>query len=173
MIKRTIFIVGFLVFAAFWEASASHIADQTRGWPLQLLILMVSLFLDLLVLTVCFFRFRLGVIVGFSYLVWVSVYIAPLGIRWHFIDGEAKHIVAWAYAEQMKAGSYPDDLSGYSFLRPEYKGYIFYTAGDYTGGGIKPKAQSFEVSYIVEPPDGTNHRYDSRYTQYGWQYQDD
>jgi hypothetical protein len=133
----------------------------------------VSLFVALLVWRVCFFRFPLGVIVSVSYLILLSIYVAPLGIKWHFIDSEAKRIVAWAYAEHIKTGTYPNDLSGYSFIRPEYRNYIIYTAGDSTDGGVKTEARSFEVTYMVEPPESTNHRYDSRYTQYGWQYQDD
>lgn len=173
MIKRNRLTIGFLALVLALEVVACHIADQTIGWGVAFLLAAVSLFVDLIVLAIGLYHFRFGFVVGMSYLALVSVYILPLGLRWHFIDSEAKRIVSWAYSEKEKTGRFPNDLSGYSFLRPEYKGYIFYTAGHYTDEGIKSEAQSFELSYVIEPSTGTNHLYNSRYTQYGWQYQDD
>jgi hypothetical protein len=90
----------------------------------------------------------------------VYLYLGPLGVKWYYIDREAKQIVLWAESEKKQTGSYPADLGDYKFQHPGYKEYIDYSENGWVG---------FVVSYTVGTP-STNHHYDP---ENKWYYQDD
>lgn len=93
----------------------------------------------------------------------ICQFVAPLGIRWYYVDREAKRIIAWAEAEKVKTGNYPDDLNDYQFQHPACREYI-----DYFKDRYQPE-MGFGIAYTVGTSD-TNHHYDP---VDGWYYQDD
>ena len=161
--KKTKLAIGYWGLALSAQVFASFIAYETIGWAEQASFVVVSLLVNLVVLMVCSFRFRVGLLLGLAYLAFICVDWAPLVVRWYYVDREARHIVTWAEAEKLKTGSYPVDLKEYEFLSPKYKEYIDYYKDSWT-----PDFR-FGVSYIVGTPN-TNHHYDPKG---GWYYQDD
>lgn len=170
MQKKTKIGIGFWGSLFFLEGVAFLIAYETIGATVSALLGVFSFLVNLVVLFIFFRWFWPAALVGIAYLVLVYVCIVPLCVKWYYVDREAKRIVAWVYAEQARTGSYPDDLSGYSFLEPDYEEDISYTKFDYSmGTGPHSGSISFCVTYSVGS-ENTGHNYDS---EHGWFYQDD
>jgi hypothetical protein len=161
--KRTNLNIGYWALVLCLEALATFIVYHAIGAVTSGAVVLASLLANAVVLVVCCLRFRLGILLGFSFLALVYFCTAPLGVRLYYVDREAKRIVSWAHSQKIKTGSYPEDLSGYIFLSPGCKEYIDYHKGVYEG------KDEFEVYYIVGTRN-TGHRYD---TEDGWFYYSD
>jgi hypothetical protein len=153
-----------------FRSTASHIVALTIGWPVQFLLVIGMFFVNVLGLIACFEHgFRLWVKLSLVYLLVVSLCTLPLAISWYFHDREAKRIVSWMQAEYTRTGGYPDDLSGYTFLRPEYKEHFSYSVYQYNDDGINSTVKSFEMRYTVISLSFACHRYNSQFPEDGWQ----
>ena len=161
MARRTKISLTLWALLVSLEALAVFVAYETLGWMESDFFVVVFVVTDPMLLAVQFYAtYRRALAVGFVVLLLLCSFIAPLSIRWYFVDKEAKRIATWAESQKLETGRYPEDLSGYVFLHPRYKEYVDYFADEYVG---------FGVSYTVGTPN-TNHHYDP---DGGWYYQDD
>ena|ERR1044072_4341337 len=140
------------IFLSYWTLGWSEAVTLFRGF-------FVTNFLGLLLYLV---HFRIGLLLGIIYGLVILGYQTPLGLKWYYIHTEANRIVEWVYAEQIRSGSYPQDLSAYQFNNSEYKEYLSYGTSD---NSVMP----FGVSYHIGTPN-TYHWYQP---QCGWVYIDD
>jgi hypothetical protein len=163
MTKRT--ALGTLFWASLisLEVDACYLAYETIGVWTPYFLAWLSRFANYALLGFFCYRQRRGVLLGLLYLGLIYSYIAPLSIRWYYVDREAKQIISWAESEKARTGNYPEDLSGYVFRNPGNKEYIQYFANSYRSNFI------FVINYTVSAL-SANHHYDSGY---GWYYQVD
>jgi len=77
------------------------------------------------------------------------------------LEQETTHIATYAYEQRLQQGTFPNDLSKYTFRHPEIIKFISYSA--------EPTQNHFRIDYFVSTP-STSHSYDS---QTGWSYYPD
>jgi hypothetical protein len=85
-----------------------------------------------------------------------------LGYRLVRVQAEATRIVAFAFEQKAKSGSFPSDLSGYAFRDAA-------TAPYFQGYGLSKREDAFTVRYYIGTP-STSHWYSSKT---GWGYYPD
>lgn len=158
---RILFTVLFLLALLPLEIAASIVAWETIGEITSGLLIIACIGFNLLAFFFSFRYFWPSIIAMLSFGLAIIWYQVTLVVRMHYVGAEAANIVHWAYSEKLKTGSFPPDLSGYVFLRPEYKKYI-------QRYEVKDKDR-FSVDYYIETPT-TPHGYG---TEGGWSYYPD
>lgn len=103
---------------------------------------------------------RTAAVIMLALALWLVSEQLPLGYRFVQLQDEAHAIVEYIYKTKAHTGSYPEDLSEYKFMNPQYEKHIMaYESGD----------KDFTLRYYVMTP-GTSHWYDSKD---GWHYYPD
>ena len=145
------------------ELAAAILSCCTLGWLIPGVLIQGSLFLNFVAFVVYAFRVWPGLLLAFSYGLLIVGYQTVLGIRWYYVQDEAKRIVQWVSFEEKQSGSLPEDLGHYVFRHPAYKNFVGYVKW------IGYDGQQWQVNYTV----GTESTYYSYNPKYGWYYHDD
>ena len=143
------------------EIAASKAAYETLGAVTSMFLVIICIGFNFVALFAALLRFWLSMIAMTAFGLIVIWYQVTLVNRMHQVGAEASNIVTWAYSERLKTGSFPKDLSDYSFLRPECRKYI-------QSYDLLNKDR-FSVVYYVGTT-STSHWYDSND---GWHYYPD
>jgi hypothetical protein len=107
--KRGIAIAFWLVLLPL-EIGASILAYWTLGWSSTYDLLCICVLVNFFAFAALFFSFRAGVVLALGYGLLLVGYHTVLGIRWYYVDTEARRVVGWLHSEETKSGRVPEDL---------------------------------------------------------------
>ena len=151
-----IFLTGAILIERLCAQITWHTIGEVTSWYYHLFI-----FVNIIPMLLYSAKFRrTAAIIILAFGLWFVP--EKLSQGYHFIQfqDEAHAIVEYVYETMAQTGSYPEDLSGYSFMEPVFEKHI---------QEYKPGDNNFTLMYYIESA-GASHWYDS---SDGWHYYPD
>ena len=151
-----LFFVGVASVAVALEFYAAHLAYYTIGEIASAAYIFLILVLNGPFILLGLFRRTRRL--AYAWLLTLAALLVPyqlyLEVCWYRLDDEARAIIAYVSAHNSKHGSYPADLSGYTFRHPDLRGEINYNTTSRPGFYLGYSIGSWMTSHDYSPQGG-------------------